>query len=318
MVRRRERPAESSMVIYLPIAEMSVNLFLLLGLGGAVGFLSGIFGIGGGFLMTPLLIFIGIPPAVAVGSEATQILASSSSGVLAHMRRGNVDLRMGMVLVAGGFVGSAFGVWLFALLRQGGQIDVVISLCYVVFLGTVGMIMLVESLGAWFRRRTRPGTFTKRHRHLWLHGLPFKMRFHRSRLYISALTPLALGFFVGILASIMGVGGGFLMVPAMIYLLGMPTAVVVGTSLLQIAFVTAVTTYLHAVNNYTVDVVLALALIVGGVIGAQLGSNAGAHLRGEQLRILLALLVLGMCVKLGHDLIATPNDLYSLATAGLP
>jgi uncharacterized membrane protein YfcA len=188
----------------------------------------------------------------------------------------------------------------------------------VIFLGTVGVIMLVESLGAWFRRRSRPGTFTRRHRHLWLHGLPFKIRFHRSRLYISALTPLALGFFVGILASIMGVGGGFLMVPAMIYLLGMPTAVVVGTSLLQIAFVTAVTTYLHAVNNYTVDVVLALALIVGGVIGAQLGTNAGARLRGEQLRILLALLVLGVCVKLGYDLIATPGDLYSLATAGHP
>jgi uncharacterized membrane protein YfcA len=173
-------------------------------------------------------------------------------------------------------------------------------------------------VGSWFRRRSRPGTFTRRHRHLWLHGLPFKVRFHRSRLYISALTPLALGFFVGILASIMGVGGGFLMVPAMIYLLGMPTAVVVGTSLLQIAFVTAVTTYLHAVNNFTVDVVLALALIVGGVIGAQLGSNAGARLRGEQLRILLGLLVLGVCVKLGHDLIATPGDLYSLATAGHP
>ena len=306
------------MDIYLPIAEVSVNLFLLLGLGGAVGFLSGIFGVGGGFLMTPLLIFIGIPPPVAVGSEASQILASSSSGVLAHMRRGNVDLRMGMVLVAGGFVGSAFGVWLFALLRQLGQIDLVISLCYVIFLGTVGAVMLVESLGAWFRRRTRPGTFTKRHRHLWLHGLPFKIRFHRSRLYISALTPLALGFFVGILASIMGVGGGFLMVPAMIYLLGMPTAVVVGTSLLQIAFVTAVTTYLHAVNNFTVDVVLALSLIVGGVIGAQLGSNFSARLRGEQLRVLLGLLVLAVCVKLGHDLIATPADLYSLATAGHP
>jgi uncharacterized protein len=305
------------MDIYLPIAEVSVNLFLLLGLGGAVGFLSGIFGVGGGFLMTPLLIFIGIPPPVAVGSEASQILASSSSGVLAHMRRGNVDLRMGMVLVAGGFVGSGFGVWLFALLRQLGQIDLVISLCYVVFLGTVGAVMLVESLGSWVRRRSRPpGTFTRRHRHLWLHGLPFKLRFHRSRLYISALTPLALGFFVGILASIMGVGGGFLMVPAMIYLLGMPTAVVIGTSLLQIAFVTAVTTYLHAVNNYTVDIVLALALIVGGVIGAQLGSNAGARLRGEQLRILLALLVLAVGVKLGHDLVATPDDLYSIAVAG--
>ncbi|HEX5079322.1 MAG TPA: sulfite exporter TauE/SafE family protein [Geminicoccaceae bacterium] len=306
------------MVIYLPIAEMSVNLFLLLGLGGAVGFLSGIFGIGGGFLMTPLLIFIGIPPPVAVGTEASQILASSSSAALAHMRRGNVDLRMGMVLVAGGFMGSALGVWLFALLRQLGQIDLVISLCYVLFLGTVGVVMLVESVGAWFRRRSRPGTFARRHRHLWLHGLPFKMRFHRSRLYISALTPLGLGFFVGILASIMGVGGGFLMVPAMIYLLGMPTAVVVGTSLLQVAFVTAVTTYLHAVNNYTVDVVLALALIVGGVIGAQLGSSAGARLRGDQLRILLALLVLAVCVKLGHDMIVTPSDPYSLASASHP
>jgi len=301
------------MDIYLPIAEVSVNLFLLLGLGGAVGFLSGVFGVGGGFLMTPLLIFIGIPPPVAVGSEATQILASSSSGVLGHMRRGNVDVRMGMVLVVGGFVGSAFGVWLFAILRQLGQIDLVISLCYVVFLGIVGGLMLVESLGTWFRQRTRPGAFSKRHRHLWLHGLPLKMRFHRSRLYISALTPVALGFLVGILSAIMGVGGGFLMVPAMIYLLGMPTAIVVGTSLLQIAFVTAVTTWLHATNNYTVDVVLALSLIVGGVIGAQFGTGVSARLRGDQLRILLALLVLVVCVKLGYDLIATPDDLYSLA-----
>jgi len=306
------------MDIYLPIAEVSVNLFLLLGLGGAVGFLSGVFGVGGGFLMTPLLIFIGIPPPVAVGSEATQILASSSSGVLAHMRRGNVDVRMGMVLVAGGFMGSALGVWLFAMLRQVGQIDLVISLCYVVFLGTVGGLMLVESLGTLVRRRTRPGTFSKRHRHLWLHGLPLKMRFHRSRLYISALLPMALGFFVGILAAIMGVGGGFLMVPAMIYLLGMPTAVVVGTSLLQIACVTAVTTFLHAVNNYTVDVVLALSLIVGGVIGAQLGTSVGAWLRGDQLRVLLALLVLAVCVKIGYDMIATPVDLYSLAPPGHP
>jgi uncharacterized membrane protein YfcA len=301
------------MDIYLPIAEMSVNLFLLLGLGGAVGFLSGVFGIGGGFLMTPLLIFVGIPPAVAVGSEASQILASSFSGTIAHSRRGNVDFRMGAVLVAGGFVGSAFGVWLFAQLRQMGQIDLAISLAYVVFLGTVGVLMLVESVQAWFRMRARRDTFTRRHRHLWLHGLPFKMRFHRSRLYISALMPLGLGFFVGILASIMGVGGGFLMVPAMIYLIGMPTAVVVGTSLFQISFVTAVTTLLHAVNNYTVDVVLALALIVGGVIGAQFGSSAGAHLRGEQLRILLALIVLAVCLKLGYDLVAPPKDLYSLA-----
>jgi uncharacterized protein len=304
------------MDVYLPIAEMSINLFLLLGLGGAVGFLSGVFGVGGGFLMTPLLIFIGIPPAVAVGSEASQILASSFSGGIAHARRGNVDFRMGAVLVAGGLVGSAFGVWLFAVLRQMGQIDVVISLAYVVFLGTVGALMLVESVRAWFRVRSRRDTFTRRHRHLWLHGLPLKIRFHRSRLYISALMPLGLGFFVGILASIMGVGGGFLMVPAMIYLIGMPTAVVVGTSLFQISFVTAATTFLHAVNNYTVDVVLALALIVGGVIGAQFGTSAGARLRGEQLRILLALIVLAVCGKLGYDLIATPEDAYSLGTVG--
>jgi uncharacterized membrane protein YfcA len=306
------------MDIYLPIAEMSVNLFLLLALGGGVGFLSGVFGVGGGFLMTPLLIFIGIPPPVAVGTQATQILASSVSGVIAHMRRGNVDVRMGLVLVAGGFVGSAFGVWLFGLLRELGQIDLTISLAYVFFLGIVGLLMMIESVRAWFRLRRRGGgSFTKRHRHLWLHGLPFRMRFHRSRLYISALMPIGLGVLAGILVSIMGVGGGFVMVPAMIYLIGMPTAVVVGTSLFQISFVTAITTFLHAVNNYTVDVVLALSLIIGGVIGAQLGSSAGARLRGEQLRILLALIVLAVCIKLGYDLVVTPDDLYSIGPVGL-
>ena len=305
------------MDIYLPIAEMSVNLFLLLGIGGVVGFLSGVFGVGGGFLMTPLLMFIGIPPAVAVGTQASQILASSLSGVMAQMRRGNVDFRMGMVLVAGGMLGSVLGVWLFGVLRRLGHIDLAISLAYVLFLGTVGTLMLVESAAAWFKVRRRGGAgFSKRHRHLWLHGLPLKMRFHRSRLYISALMPLGLGVIAGILVAIMGVGGGFLMVPAMIYLIGMPTQVVVGTSLLQITFVTAVTTFLHALNNQTVDVILALALIVGGVIGAQLGSNAGARLRGEQLRILLAVLVLAVCVKLGRDLITTPQDIYSLGAVG--
>jgi uncharacterized protein len=305
------------MDIYLPIAEMSINLFLLLGIGGVVGFLSGVFGVGGGFLMTPLLIFIGIPPAVAVGTQASQILASSLSGVMAQMRRGNVDVRMGMVLVAGGLVGAVLGVWLFGLLRRLGHIDLAISLAYVLFLGTVGILMLIESAAAWFKVRRRGGAgFTKRHRHLWLHGLPLKMRFHRSRLYISALMPLGLGVIAGILVAIMGVGGGFLMVPAMIYLIGMPTQVVVGTSLLQITFVTAVTTFLHALNNQTVDVILALALIVGGVLGAQLGSNAGARLRGDQLRILLALLVLAVCVKLGRDLITTPQDIYSLGAVG--
>ncbi|MGH6943014.1 MAG: sulfite exporter TauE/SafE family protein, partial [Geminicoccaceae bacterium] len=262
-------------------------------------------------------IFVGIPPAVAVGSQATQILASSVSGVLAHMRRGNVDVRMGLVLVIGGLFGSAFGVWLFVLLRRLGQIDLVISLAYVGFLGTVGALMLVESVRAWFRVRRRGTGFTKRHRHLWLHGLPLKMRFHRSRLYISAFMPLGLGFVAGVLVAIMGVGGGFLMVPAMIYLIGMPTSIVVGTSLFQIAFVTGVTSFLHAANDQSVDVVLALSLIVGGVIGAQLGSSAGARLRGELLRMLLAAMVLVVCAKLAYDLMTRPPDLYSIAVVEL-
>jgi hypothetical protein len=316
MFARIRAPAPEAMDIYLPIAEMSVNLFLLLGLGGAVGFLSGVFGVGGGFLMTPLLIVLGIPPAVAVATQASQILASSFSGVIAHMRRGNVDVRMGIVLVVGGVVGSALGVWLFGLLRRLGHIDLSISLAYVLLLGVVGALMLVESIRAWLRLRTRRATFTKRHRHLWLHGLPLKIRFHRSRLYISALMPLGLGIVAGILVSIMGVGGGFLMVPAMIYLVGMPTQVVIGTSLFQITFLTAVTTFLHAVSNHTVDIILALALIVGGVIGAQFGSTAGDRLRPEPLRILLALIVLGVCGKLGYDLVARPDDLYSIARLG--
>jgi uncharacterized membrane protein YfcA len=304
------------MDIYLPIAEMSVNLFLLLGLGGLIGFLSGIFGVGGGFLLTPLLIFVGIPPPVAVGTQAPQILAASFSGMLAHMRRGNVDIRIGLVLAIGGLIGSVLGVWLFGLLRRLGQIDLAISLSYVLFLGTIGALMLAESVRAWMRVRARPGALTKRHRHLWLHGLPFKIRFHRSRLYISALMPLGLGVVAGILVAVMGVGGGFMLVPAMIYLIGMPTAVVIGTSLFQISVVTAATTLLHAASNRTVDVFLALALIVGGVVGAQLGSSVGHRLRGEQLRVLLALIVLGVCAKIGHDLIVRPAELNSLGLAG--
>jgi uncharacterized membrane protein YfcA len=316
MVRPSQPSAEFRMDIYLPIAEMSANLFLLLGLGGAVGFLSGILGVGGGFLLTPLLILIGIPPPVAVGTQAPQILASSFSGMLAHMRRGNVDVRMGVVLVVGGLVGSVLGVWLFGLLRRLGQIDLSISLAYILLLGTIGALMLVESVRAWLRVRARRDSLTKRHRHLWLHGLPLKMRFHRSRLYISALMPLGLGVAAGILVAIMGVGGGFMMVPAMIYLIGMPTAVVIGTSLFQITFVTAATTFLHAASNRTVDVFLALALIVGGVIGAQLGSSVGHRLRAEQLRVLLALIVLGVCAKIGHDLVVRPVEIYSLDVFG--
>ncbi len=298
------------MQIYLPIAEMSVNIFLILGMGGGVGFLSGLFGVGGGFLMTPLLIFVGIPSPVAVATEANQIVASSVSGVLAHWRRGNVDFKMGLALLFGGVIGSSFGVWLFTLLRGLGQIDLVIRLSYVIFLGIIGALMLVESLRAILRsRRQAP---PKRRHHTWLHGLPLKMRFRRSRLYLSVLLPVAIGFVVGVLAAIMGVGGGFIMVPAMIYLLGMRSAMVVGTSLFQIIFVTANVTVLQAVNNQTVDVVLAMLLLVGGVIGAQLGARAGARLQGEQLRGLLALMVVGVCAKLLFDLVARPVDMYSL------
>lgn len=300
------------MYIYLPIAEISIHIGIIIGLGGGVGFLSGLFGVGGGFLMTPLLIFFGVPPVVAVATEANQIVASSVSGVLAHMRRSNVDFKMGTILLVGGVIGSTLGVLLFAFLRELGQIDLVIKLSYVVLLGIVGSLMLVESVRAILRTRKSGAARGKLHQHNWLHGLPFKMRFRRSKLYISALLPLAIGAFVGVLAAIMGVGGGFIMVPAMIYILGMPTAVVVGTSLFQIIFVTANVTILQSVQTQTVDFVLAGLLLFGAVIGAQFGTRAGAKLRGEQLRGLLALMVLAVCIKLGFDLALHPASLYSV------
>jgi len=306
------------MQIYLPIAEVSVNAFLLLGLGGIVGILSGMFGVGGGFLMTPLLFFIGIPPAVAVATEANQIVASSFSGALAHLKRRTVDLRMGTVLLAGGLAGAALGIQIFNILKGMGQVDLLVRLCYVVFLGIIGALMFVESLGA-IRRRGRPGAVPRRRKHNWVHNLPFKVKFRTSGLYISAIPPLAVGVLVGMLAAIMGVGGGFVMVPAMIYILGMPTKVVVGTSLFQIIFVTAFTTLLHATTNQTVDMVLAVLLLVGGVVGAQIGTRVGTYLKAEQLRILLALIVLGVCMKLAFDLLFQPSELYSLdslASAG--
>lgn len=302
------------MQIYLPIAEVSVNAFLLLGLGGMVGILSGMFGVGGGFLMTPLLFFIGIPPAVAVATEANQIVASSFSGVLAHLRRKSVDLRMGTVLLIGGLIGAALGVQLFNALKAIGQVDLLVRLSYVIFLGIIGGLMFIESLNA--IRKTRSGKPPARKRHTWVHNLPFKMKFRTSGLYISVIPPAIVGVFVGILAAIMGVGGGFIMVPAMIYLLGMPTKVVVGTSLFQIIFVTGFTTLLHATTNYTVDVVLAVLLLVGGVIGAQVGTKIGAKLPAEQLRILLAGMVLLVCAKLAFDLLVMPSELYSLGAAG--
>ncbi len=305
------------MQVYLPIAEISVNVFYLLGLGGLVGALSGLFGVGGGFLMTPFLIFTGIPPAVAVATEANQILGASVSGVLAYWRRSSVDFKMGFVLLAGGMVGSSFGVWLFSMLRGFGQIDLVISLAYVVFLSVIGALMLAESGRTMLLHRRREAAKRKLHKHIWLHGLPLKTRFRKSKLYISALLPLGVGFFVGLLAAIMGVGGGFVMVPAMIYLIGMPTSMVVGTSLFQIIFVTANVTILQAYYNQTVDVFLALLLLIGGVIGAQIGTRAGSFLRGEQLRGLLALVVLGVGARMLFDLVVTPNDLFSLASSAV-
>ncbi len=300
------------MQIYLPIAEVSVNAFLLLGLGGLVGVLSGMFGVGGGFLITPLLFFVGIPPAVAVATSANQIVASSVSGVLAHLKRRTVDLRMGTMLLIGGLGGAALGVELFSWLREWGQVDLFVTLSYVVFLGIIGALMFGESLRA-LRRSDRRGRNLSRRSRTWVHLLPVKMKFRTSQLYISVIPVLIVGFFVGLLAAVMGVGGGFIMVPAMIYILGMPTKVVVGTSLFQIIFVTAFTTLMHAVTNYTVDMALAVLLLVGGVIGAQVGARIGLRLRAEQLRILLSLMVVGVAVKLGLDLLIEPAELYSLA-----
>jgi uncharacterized protein len=303
--------------IYLPIAGVSLDAIGLLILGAAVGFLSGVFGVGGGFLLTPLLIFIGVPPAVAVASSANQLVGASVSGALAHWRRGNLDLLMGFLMLAGGLAGSVLGVWLFALWRRQGHIELIISLSYAVLLTTLGGLMLFEASRTWLRRRRRGGSRHKLHQHTWLHGLPFKLRFRRSKLYISALLPLFLGFCVGVLSAVMGVGGGFVMVPAMIYLLGMPTAMVPGTSLFQIIFVTAAVTVLQAVENNTVDVVLAIVLLVGGVFGAQLGTRWGAKLRGEQLRALLAVIVLSVAAKLIFDLTVRPDNPFSIAPVDL-
>lgn len=304
------------MQIYLPIAEVSANAFTLLGIGVGVGFLSGMFGVGGGFLITPLLFFIGIPPAVAVATGVNQVVASSVTGVLAHLKRRTVDLKMGLLLLAGGLLGSGFGIWLFRLLSRLGQIDLVVQLAYVVFLGIIGLMMLQEGVRSWMRSRRPTAARRKLHQHYWVHNLPLKMKFRASGLYISVIPPLLVGAAVGVLAAIMGVGGGFIMVPAMIYLLGMPTKVVVGTSLFQIIFVAGFTTVMHAVTSRAVDIMLAVFLIVGGVIGAQLGTQAGVKLKAEQLRILLALVVLAVAGRIAHELLAEPAEFYSIMIPG--
>ena len=300
------------MSIYLPIAEMNINIFLIVFIGMVVGALSGLFGVGGGFLMTPLLIFLGIPPVVAVGSEAPHVLASSVSGVIAHWRKKNVDFKMGFFLLSGGVIGSTLGVNLFKLLKTYGQIDIVIQFLFIIFLGFIGMSMAFESAKTTIKNyRTTSAIRTKLHQHSWIHGLPFKLRFHRSKLYISALPPILIGFFVGVLSAMMGVGGGFIMIPAMVYILGMSTNVVVGTSLFQIIFVTANSTFFQSYINQTVDIVLSALMILGGVIGAQIGVRLGSQLKAEYLRGILAILVLLVCAKILTDLILTPSDLFS-------
>lgn len=301
------------MYIYLPIAEMPVNIFLILFLGGITGVLSGMFGVGGGFLMTPFLIFMGIPPAVAVSSSANQIIAASFSGFLAHLRRANVDIKMGLVIIAGGFIGSSIGVAIFSILQDMGQIDLVISLCYVIFLGTIGMMMAVESFKVILSKQNGSPYIEKDNKN-WLRRLPlpFMVKFPKSGVKLSIFLPISVGMFAGILVSLMGIGGGFVMIPAMIYILGMPTSVVIGTSLFQIVFITANVTLLQAINTQTVDVILALLMLLSSVIGAQFGTRIGLKLPAEQLRAMLAVMVLAVVIKLALGLVIPPDNPFTI------
>ena len=314
-----DRDLGPTVSIYLPIAELPVNLFVILGLGVAVGFISGMFGVGGGFLMTPLLILVGIPPAVAVANVPSHMAASSLSGALTYWRRRLVDLGLGLVLLSGGIIGTAVGVWVFAVLLRLGQLDLVVGLSYVTLLGIVGGIMLAESARAILRAQQgsppvvrRPGT------HAWFHGLPLKLRFRQSRIYVSALPITAIGFGIGFFGAIMGIGGGFLLIPALIYLMRVPTTVSVATSLFITLCTMLIATVLHAMENHTVDIVLAFSLMVGGVIGAQFGARAGQAIRAEQLRLLLGLLVVGVALRVAIDLVAVPQELFTVVGAEQP
>ena len=301
------------MSVYLPIAELAIGLHVLIALGLVVGFLSGMFGIGGGFITTPFLIFLGVPPAIAVGTGASQVVASSVSGAIAHWQRGNVDVRLGLLLIAGGVVGAIGGIGLQRLLKAAGQLDFFIAMAYVVLLGTVGGLMLVESIRA---MRPAPGpvktTSRRGGQHIWVQGLPVKMRFRTAKLYISAIPPVVIGVFIGLLTAVMGVGGGFMLVPALIYLLRVPTRVVIGTSQFQVVFITAFATLLQATTNYSVDLLLAAPLMIAGVFGAQYGVRAAQRLKAEQLRALLALLVLLVAIRLAFGLVTVPDEIYEL------
>ena len=304
------------MQIYLPIAELSVNVFLIFVMGLAVGFISGMFGIGGGFLMTPLLIFIGIPPAVVVASVTGQIAASSFTGAITYWRRRALDPALAMMLLVGGIIGTTAGVWLFSVLRAVGQLDITIGVSYLVLLGTVGSLMIGESAQAIIRsRQGKPTEIRRGGSHLWIHGLPFKLRFKQSKMYVSTIPVWGIGFIIGFIGAVMGIGGGFLLVPMLIYLLRVPTNVVIGTSMVLTLVTMAFATVLHAATNHLVDVVLALILMVGGVTGAQFGARAGQKIRSEQLRLLLGLLVLAVGLRFAFALVVQPDELYMVRTA---
>lgn len=302
------------MLIHLPIAQIAVDPLIITAIGVLVGFVSGMFGVGGGFLLTPLLIFYGVPAAVAVSTQANQVLATSIAGVSSHWRERAVDVRLGTLMLMGGLAGSTIGVGIFSLLKYLGVVDTTISVLYIVLLGVIGGLMAWESVGALGRSGGDPGRRTRMR--AWMRGLPMKRRFPRSGLYISILPPIGIGFVVGILAAVLGVGGGFILAPAMVYLLGVPTRVMVGTSLFQIIFLTAYVTFLQATFNGTVDLVLAFVLMIGGVAGAQLGAAAGRRLKAAQLRLLLALVVLAIAGRLVYDLYVGPQPEYRLEEVG--
>jgi uncharacterized protein len=299
--------------IYLPIANLPVDAFLVLGMGLAVGFISGMFGIGGGFLMTPLLIFIGIPPAVAVASIGSHIAASSLTGAISYWRRGALDVALATMLLLAGIIGTATGVWLFTRLRALDQLDLTIGLCYVTLLSIVGALMIYESLQAELRtRRGLPATMRRPGSHSWFHGLPLKLRFKRSKIYVSVIPVWAIGFVIGFVGAIMGIGGGFLLVPMLIYFLRVPTATVIGTSLVLTLVTMASATLMHAISHHLVDAVLAVLLMTGGVVGAQFGARAGQRMRDERLRLLLGLLILMVGLRFAYDLVVTPDNLFSV------
>ncbi|MGA7388712.1 MAG: sulfite exporter TauE/SafE family protein [Pseudolabrys sp.] len=305
------------MQLYLPIADLSVNIFLLLAMGLAVGFVSGMFGVGGGFLMTPFLIFIGISPGVAVASVASHITASSFSGALSYWRRRAVDIQMALILLSGGSLGTLSGVWIFTTLRALGQLDLLIGFSYLIMLTTVGGLMLIESVRAIVRvRQQKPILLRRPGAHTWMHGLPVKMRFKRSTIYVSVIPVWGIGYIIGVVGVVMGIGGGFLLVPMLIYFLRMPTATVIGTAAVLTTVTMALATVMHALTNHLVDAVLTLVLMVGGVIGAQFGARSASNMPAERLRFLLGLIILAVGLRFGYGLISRPANLYSIRALG--